>query len=147
MSSTDVADERGDCRLRIGRTIATSVLAVACLAAGGLHVTMPAPFVAITPDWVPFPYAVIFLTGLCEIAGALALFSRRLRRAAGVALAVYALCVTPANLKHAFEAPSGAMHLGWWYHAPRLALQPVLVWWALFAVGVLAWPFRVHGRH
>ena len=32
-----------------------------------------APFVAITPDWVPVPHVVILLTGLCEIAGALAL--------------------------------------------------------------------------
>ena len=30
----------------------------------------------------------------------------------------------------------------WWYHAPRLALQPVLVWWALFAGGVADWPLR-----
>ena len=144
MPRPDAFDERGDRRLRRGRAIARSVLAVAYMAAGVLHITMPAPFVAITPDWVPFPNAVILLTGLCEIAGASALFSGRLRRAAGVALALYAVCVYPANLKHAFEAPHGAMHLGWWYHAPRLAFQPVLVWWALFAGSVLTWPFRVH---
>jgi len=34
------------------------------------------------------------------------------------------------------------MTLGWGYHAPRLALQPVLVWWALFCAGVVDWPWR-----
>jgi len=30
----------------------------------------------------------------------------------------------------------------WWYHAPRLALQPVIAWWALFCAGVTDWPWR-----
>lgn len=138
----DVVTKLDGRRIRTGRAVARLVLALAYFVAGVLHVTMPAPFVAITPDWVPFPHVIILLTGLCEIAGALALFSKRLRQAAGVALALYAVCVYPANLKHAFEAPQGVTHLGWWYHAPRLAFQPVLVWWALFAGDVLSWPFR-----
>ncbi len=86
-------------------------------------------------------------TGLCEIAGAIALLTRALRRAAGIALATYAVCVFPANIKHAIDSlPAGAEHLGWWYHAPRLAFQPVLVWWALFAGEVVAWPLARRGR-
>ena len=51
--------------------------------------------------------------------------------------------VRPRTPQHAIE---GA-HLppvpdGWWHHGPRLALQPVLVWWALFCAGVIDWPFR-----
>lgn len=141
---TSIASEfdRDGSRLKRGRAVARTVLAVAYFAAGVLHICVPGPFVGITPDWVPFPHAVILLTGLCEIAGAVALLTGRLRRAAGVALALYAVCVYPANLKHAFAAPVGAVQLGWWYHAPRLALQPVLVWWALFAGGVVTWPFK-----
>jgi uncharacterized membrane protein len=68
--------------------------------------------------------------------------TKRFRGAAGVALALYAVCVYPANIKHAFGAlPPGAPHLGWLYHAPRLAFQPVLVWWALFAGEIIDWPF------
>jgi uncharacterized membrane protein len=68
--------------------------------------------------------------------------TRKLRRAAGIGLALYAICVFPANIKHAFSTlPMGDLQLGWWYHAPRLALQPVLVWWALFAGEVIHWPF------
>ena len=31
---------------------------------------------------------------------------------------------------------------GGWYHVPRLAFQPEIVWWALFAGQVIDWPFR-----
>ena len=45
------------------------------------------------------------------------------------------------NIKHAFDGVVIApIPDSWWYHAPRLALQPVLVWWALFCSGVIDWP-------
>jgi len=124
-----------------GRAPARWVLAALYLTA------LPAPFLLITPEWVPYPRAVILGTGLCEIAGALALPTRSLRRLAGSALALYAVCVVPANIKHALGGlPGGGMQLGLWYHVPRLALQPVLVWWALFAGEVVDWPFRRPAR-
>jgi uncharacterized membrane protein len=112
-------------------------------AAGVVHLAAPAPFVSIVPDWVPAPQAVVLVTGLCEIAGAAGLLTRRWRWWAGVMLALYAVCVYPANLKHAFEQVAvPGLPSSWWYHAPRLALQPVLVWWALFCAGVVDWPLR-----
>ena len=67
----------------------------------------------------------------------------RLRWIAGLMLAIYAVCVFPANIKHAFEhVRVNGGTLGWWYHGPRLALQPLIVWWALYAGGVIDWPFR-----
>jgi uncharacterized membrane protein len=68
--------DRADGRLRKGRAVARTVLAIAYLAAGVLHLAMPEPFVHVTPDWVPVPHTVIFLTGLCEIAGALCLVTK-----------------------------------------------------------------------
>lgn len=122
-------------------------LAILYLTAGTLHLCAPGTFLLITPDWVPFPRQVVLGTGVCEIAGAVGLLTRRLRRAAGCALALYAVCVVPANLKHAIAGlPAGQVQLGWWYHVPRLALQPVLVWWALFAGGVVDWPFGRAGQ-
>jgi uncharacterized membrane protein len=119
------------------------LLAVAYAVAGTAHLTSPGGFVAITPGWVPYPGAVVLLTGLCEIAGAGALLTRRLRRAAGIALAAYAVAVFPANIKHAVDGIAiGGTALGWGYHAPRLALQPVLVWLALWVGEVTDWPFR-----
>jgi uncharacterized membrane protein len=119
------------------------MLAAVYLVAGLFHLAMPSTFLMIMPDRAPFPRQVILVTGLCEIAGAVGLLTRSLRRAAGVGLALYAVCVFPANIKHALDGlPAGQVQLGWWYHAPRLALQPVLVWWALFAGDVVDWPFR-----
>lgn len=125
------------------RTILRAVLAIAYLAAGILHVFHPAPFLTITPAWVPFPARVVLVTGLCEIAGATALFVPRLRWWAGVMLAAYAVCVYPANVKHAVDyVTHGTGGLTLWYHGPRLAFQPAIVWWALFAGQVIDWPFR-----
>jgi uncharacterized membrane protein len=122
------------------------LLAAAYVAAGVLHIALPGPFVMITPDWVPWPQSVVFLTGVAEIAGAIGLFVPGLRKAAGVGLALYALCVWPANIKHAMlDHANGWAPLGPWYHAPRLAFQPVIVWWALFASGVTRWPFARAG--
>jgi len=62
---------------------------------------------------------------------------------AGVALAAYALCVWPANFKHAIEGVElPYITNSWLYHGPRLALQPVLVWWALYCADVIDWPWR-----
>ncbi len=125
-----------------GRAACRWVLAAIYLAAGAFHLGTPDTFLQITPGWVPFPRGVVFGTGLCEIAGAVGLLTPRFRRAAGIALAVYAVAVFPANIKHAFDDLSaGQTLLGWWYHVPRLAFQPVLVWWALFAGEVVTWPF------
>jgi uncharacterized membrane protein len=124
------------------RRIARWALALAYLIAGIAHLRSPAGFVAITPAWVPYPEQVIAFTGVAELAGAAGLLTPPLRRAAGMGLALYALCVWPANINHALnDIPLGGVHLGWWYHGPRLVLQPVIIWWALWASGVTDWPF------
>ena len=125
------------------KTIARAFLAAAFAMAGILHLIAPEPFLAITPDWVVWPRTVIRVTGLLEILGATALYFPRLRRAAGLALAAYAICVFPANIKHAMDSAADANAFpGWWYHGPRLALQPVIVWWVLWCSGVIDWPFH-----
>jgi uncharacterized membrane protein len=127
----------------LARRIARWLLAAAYLVAGIAHLRSPGGFLAITPHWVPCPDQVIALTGMAEIAGAAGLMIPRLRRAAGLCLALYALCVWPANINHAVnDIALRGVHLSWWYHGPRLALQPVIIWWALWAGGVADWPFR-----
>ena len=126
------------------RTALRWLLALAYLIAGIGHLRSPAGFLQITPGWVPYPAQVIALTGLAELAGAIALAAiPRLRQAAGIGLALYAVCVFPANINHALNHIAlGGTQLGWGYHAPRLALQPVLVWLALWTGGVTDWPLR-----
>ena len=126
------------------RLVMRWVLGLSYLAAGIIHLRSPRGFIAITPHWVPDIPLVIALTGMAEIAGALALvFVPGLRKAAGTGLALYAVCVFPANINQAiYDLPMAGQHLSWWYHGPRLLLQPVLVWWALWVGNVVDWPFR-----
>ncbi|WP_291867278.1 DoxX family protein [Bradyrhizobium sp.] len=127
------------------RAVMRCILAAFYAAAGIAHLWVPEKLLAITPSWVPFAPQIILLTGLGEIAGAVALVTKPLRWWAGVALAAYALCVWPANFKHAIDGidlPYVAD--SWLYHGPRLALQPVIIWWALYGAGVIDWPWRRH---
>lgn len=121
------------------------LLATLYLVAAYFHLASPDPFIEVTPDWVPMKAAVILWTGLAEVAGAIGLlqgWSPRLRRAAAIGLALYAVCVFPANINHfAMDMARADQGLGLAYHLPRMALQPILVWLALWTGGVTDWPF------
>ena len=121
------------------------LLAAGYLFAGVMHLKSPAPFVSITPHWVPMQPAVIAATGVAELFGAVGLaqpFSPRVRIVSGCALALYAVCVFPANINHMLiDMASPHPQLGWMYHVPRMVLQPILVWLALWTSGAIDWPF------
>jgi uncharacterized membrane protein len=124
------------------------LLALIYAIAGIVHLTAPTVFLPVMPGWVPAPYQVVLFTGLCEFAGAVGLVIPRTRRLAGAMLALYAICVFPANIKHALDGPPVfGMADSWLYHGPRLLFQPVLVWWALYAGGITDWPFLRRRAH
>jgi uncharacterized membrane protein len=125
------------------RAVMRWIMAAFFLAGFVLHLRATDSLIAITPDWVPCPRAAVYLTGVIELIGAVSLLIPRLRRWSGVMLAAYVIAVWPANFKHAFaHIALPPIPDSWWYHAPRLALQPVLAWWALFSARVIDWPFR-----
>ena len=130
----------------LGRGIALYLLALFYGAAGVAHLLLPAPFIHITPTWVPGPALIVALTGLAEVGGAAGLIQPwfpALRRAAGWGLALYALCVWPANFNHMMidmARPDHGAGLG--YHLPRLAAQPLVIWLALWVSGATNWPWR-----
>jgi uncharacterized membrane protein len=112
------------------------------LVAGILHLLSPGGFLAITPHWVPFPEIIVAFTGVAEIAGAVGLMIPQTRKWAAIGLALYALCVWPANFNHALNSIAfDGNTLSWWYHGPRLAFQPVLIWLAFWVGHVTNWPF------
>ena len=112
------------------------------VAIGLLHLLRTDAMLPIMPGWVPWPREVIVFTGVCELLGAAGLALPQLRRPAGVMLALYAVCVFPANVHHALDHVHVAgLPSSWWYHGPRLLFQPVFVWWALWAGEVIDWPF------
>jgi uncharacterized membrane protein len=122
----------------IARGASRWLLAVFYGAAGILHLYAPARFLPLMPEILPYPTIVILGTGLCEVAGAIGLLLPRWRRLAGLMLALYALCVFPANIKHALEGiVVPGLPTSWWYHGPRLAAQPLLILWTLWMTGWL----------
>jgi uncharacterized membrane protein len=128
------------------RPLLRGLLGALYLVAAYFHLAAPEPFLTIMPGWVPWPEATVALTGVAEGLGALMLlqpWSRALRRAGGLGLAIYAVCVFPANIHHFaldMAKPDGGLGLA--YHVPRMIAQPVLVWLALWTGGVTDWPFR-----
>ncbi len=105
---------------------------------GMIHVLAPDRFLPIMPPMVPFPREVVIATGVAEIFGGLGLLSPRTRKAAALGLALYAVGVYPANIYHAAARKRvPPLPDSWWYHGPRLALQPAFVWLALFAGGLI----------
>ena len=124
------------------RSIMRIVLAVVYFAFGVFHVVDPKAFLPIMPPVVPWPLLVVVFTGACEIVGAAGLMLPRTRWLAGVMLAIYAACVFPANIYHAFaQVHVPPLPDSWWYHGPRLAAQPVIIWWSLYCASVVDWPF------
>jgi uncharacterized membrane protein len=125
------------------RAVMRVIMAMFFAAGFVLHLRAADALVTITPAWVPFPREVVLITGVIELAGAIALLVPRWRKATGIALSLYVIAVWPANFKHAFaHILTPPIPDSWWYHAPRLALQPALAWWALFSTRNIDWPFR-----
>ncbi|NIK49850.1 DoxX family protein [Variibacter gotjawalensis] len=128
------------------RIILRWVLAIFFFLGGVLHLVFAEKVLLITPAWVPYPSQVIWLTGLFEFAAAIGLLFERSRAICGLLLAAYALAVWPANFHHAFtHFDPPVITNSWAYHAPRLALQPVIIWAALFCAGWVSWPLRGPG--
>ena len=80
-------------RLNFVRAVMRWVMAAFYVAAGIAHLVVPDKLLAITPSWVPFAPQVVFVTGLCELAGAVALVTSPWRRWAGFALVWIGLAV------------------------------------------------------
>jgi uncharacterized membrane protein len=116
-------------------------MALVLLFTGTDHLVNSWRYLPMMPEIVPWPRFVVLFTGLCEILGGLGLLVPRTRRLAGIMLAVFFVCVLPANINAAWqgiripglEAPD-------WVYWARIPLQAVVCWWALYAACVINWP-------
>ena len=108
-------------------------LAVMLLFTGSAHFTpMKEDLIRMAPQWVPWPRAMVFFTGLCELAGAIGLVFPETRRAAGIALILFFIAVLPANI-HAARAEvinRGRPATPLWLRVPMQILFIVLAWWS-----------------
>ena len=77
---------------------------------------------------MPYPRAVVYLSGAAEIAGGAMVLVPRLRRFAGPYLIALLAAVFPANVQMPLEPERyGIAPVLLWL---RLPLQPLAMWWA-----------------
>jgi uncharacterized membrane protein len=96
---------------------------------GTLHLVAPRPFAEIVPEQLPSPYALVYASGVAELACAAGLAVPRTRRFAGSATALLFIAVFPANVRMALDADGRADAYRWATYA-RLPVQVPLVLWA-----------------
>ncbi len=87
--------------------------------------------VRMMPPAIPWPRALVYFTGFCEIAGVPGLMIPLTRRAAGTARVVFFIAVFPANLRAAQSGIGlrGKPATPLWLRAPMQLLFIVLAWW------------------
>ena len=128
-------------------TVARWTLAALLSAAGVAHFVALDSFLLLVPSWLPWPSAIVWVTGVAEIGFAAALVlvpEGKHRRNVGWALVVFLGVVVVGNLS---QALSGVSAFGLDTDAERwarLAFQPILMVWALWVTGI--WPSRRGGR-
>lgn len=117
------------------------LLAGAMTIAGVGHFVRHEEFLGQVPPWLPAPSMIVWVSGVIEVGFGVALLvapAPRWRRRVGWALAGFFVLVLPGNVH---QAISGNDAFG--LDTPtarwtRLAFQPLLIAWALWATG--AWP-------
>jgi uncharacterized membrane protein len=125
--------ERPQTPARYARPALRALLGAAMIFMGVLHFVTPDAFARMVPDWLPAPFALVYISGVAEIAGGAGLFIPRLRRAASWGLIALYIAVFPANLNMALhhlplgDAPVSPIAL--W---ARLPLQLVFIAWAFW---------------
>ena len=117
--------------IRKNKDTLRNMLAVFIIVAGILHFAIPQPFIKIVPGFLPYPAALVYISGVIEIALGVGLFFPATRQLAGWGLVALFIAVYPANLNMAFNhIKLAGIPDSWWVHGIRLPLQFVLIAWA-----------------
>ncbi|AHH17751.1 putative membrane protein [Nocardia nova SH22a] len=124
------------------RSCAAHALAAMLVMTGATHFLPdalsggPAPthgdLVPMVPPFVPFPDAMVYLTGVLELLGAAGLVLTGARRRAGIALAVLFAVMLPANIHAALsDIPLGAEAAApLWERIPEQLIYIAVALWA-----------------
>lgn len=113
------------------RLIAVAVIAVWMLAGGVLHLVVPEPFFRIVPNWLP-ELAVVYVSGLAEIAIGVGVLAPRTRALAGLAFALLCASYLPLHVWDFFR-PDPI------FAPPVLAATRIAVQFGLIALGLWLW--------
>jgi uncharacterized membrane protein len=137
------------------KEILRGVLAVAISVVGILHFVKPDPFTRIVPPELPYPLALVYISGFFEILGGIGLLIPWVSVAAAWGLIALFIAVFPANINQAIHSIpiEGIPHHPVMYWV-RLPFQAVLIAWAWWYTrnpagqkGAEAVKHRVHQVH
>ncbi len=107
------------------------ILAVCMIVAGVLHFAQPEPFIKIVPGFLPYPAALVYISGVFEILFGIGLIVPATRSLCALGLVALFIAVYPANLNMAFNhIKLEGIPDSWWLHGIRLPFQFVLIAWA-----------------
>jgi len=107
------------------------LLTVGMVGAGLNHFVAADTYVAMMPSALPAHRALVYLSGIAEIAGGLGLILPATRRWAAWGLIALLVAVFPANVNMAINhLPLGERVVPTWALWARLPLQLVLIAWA-----------------
>jgi uncharacterized membrane protein len=119
--------------------IFTGLAALLYVSAGTLHFLRTSLYIKIVPPYIPWPTAMVYISGVAEIAGGIALLIPDLRRAAAWGLVALLIAVMPANIymatNHIQVTSTPLPQALLW---ARLPLQAVLIWWVLWCTRATA---------
>ena len=111
-----------------------AIMAALFVVAGMMHLLAPTPFLRIVPPVLPWPQALVALSGAAEILGGMGLLFGRTRRYAAYGLVLLLLAVFPANIYMAvahipFPGISAQSPALAWLLWLRLPMQFLLIAW------------------
>jgi uncharacterized membrane protein len=107
---------------------------------GVAHFTNTEMFVRIVPPYIPFALAVVYISGVFEVLGAIGIWIPRWREWAGNGLIALTICVTPANV-YMWMNPQQFPTISETALGVRLIVQVFLIaciWWATRSQGSTA---------
>jgi uncharacterized membrane protein len=99
---------------------------LAFMSVGTLHFAAERFFTAIVPKSLPNPRALVYVSGVAEIAGGAGVLLPRTRRLAGKGLIALLVAVFPANVNMAVNAERFGRFPAWSLWA-RLPLQALII--------------------
>ena len=107
-------------------------LAVFFFVAGANHFLNPGFYVGIMPLYLPAHLGFVYVSGLLEILGGVAVLSPALRTSAGWGLIILLIAIFPANLHMALH-PESFPDLSSFALYSRLPVQALFIAWAYWA--------------
>lgn len=121
-------------RRRVMRRIAQAFSGPVMIVLGINHFVFPQTYVTAVPDALGAKLALVYLSGIAQIAGGLGTMNARTRRAAGWLLVATLIAIYPANVYMAIHpdrypgVPGGSVTL-----IARLPLQILFIYWVWLA--------------